>query len=159
MDTHFPNLHDDLDALRSYARLVCPNRDNATQLLEQTLVEAITMAEGNVAGVGRPGWLLRLVCDLARRRGCKNDAPDGSDDPIVRALHRLPLAQREVIVLVDVLRLEPQLAAEILGCTEIDLGIRHTAARRALKLLLPDDNLPLGVGDRGETRAKGENLP
>ncbi len=148
-----------LPQLRRYARALSGDPAWADDLVQDTLERAL-----NKSRLWRPdsnlrAWLLTLLRNLfidqlrARREVAVDDesapwqhqaAPAGEVDGLVlrdvqRALYRLPVEQREVLLLVGLEELSYQEAATVLGVPIGTVMSRLSRARERMRALLSDE--------------------
>jgi RNA polymerase sigma-70 factor (ECF subfamily) len=135
-------------------------RDQAEDLLQETWLRLARSAPGLPADCRLGAWLFTVARNLfySERRRARLDRarlaalePAGAEAPspfdlasasqterlLERALARVPLEQREVLLLVAVERLRPAEAAEVLGIRPEALRQRLHRARAALAAALP----------------------
>jgi RNA polymerase sigma-70 factor (ECF subfamily) len=143
-------------AVTSYARALCRDRWHAEEAVQETFLRAWKYLGSYDRRGSFEGWLIRIcrncVIDLAHRdaRGVDEhpSPPDQADLAVgpdhVTELHdlldRLPLAQREVLVLCRLLGYDYDSAAIILDVPVGTVRSRLSRARDNLELLLRDDD-------------------
>jgi len=155
MDAADADLLDWVPRLRRYARALAGNRDDADDLVQDTLERAWSRASLWRGVADMRGWLFSIMHNLhvdALRRGrlatvpLSEDTPEGIAPPpqaerlavldLQAALDRLPLEQREVLLLVA---LEDMAYADIARTLGIPLGTvmsRLSRGRERLRALL-----------------------
>ncbi|MTH79179.1 hypothetical protein [Paracoccus aestuariivivens] len=135
MDQPLSGLRDDLDMMRIFARLVCPDDRSAEALLERSLHQAIQRAgKGEIAD--HKVELLRLMCadpDLQLPKIFLFPAKQGEGlEALLVAIRSLPLPQRLALVLLDLLHLTATQAERVLEIESLVLVRHQVAAREAL---------------------------
>ena len=155
-------LEDQIHRLRRYARALTRDVNRADDLVQDTLVRALAKQHLWQAGTNLRAWLFTLmhnqhVNDVRRsnREGGNIDVDDmasvlvANTDPtasrqlreLERALNRLPLEQRESILLVGLEGLRYDEAASILGVPIGTVRSRLSRGREALRKLMGMDEL------------------
>lgn len=144
-----------IPALRAFARTFHNDPDGADDLVQETLTKAIANIDKFETGTRMKSWLFTIMRNtfyshvVARRR----EAPGAMDDASTRlrteatqewasrgrevgdAIERLPLQQKEVLVLIGVLGVSYDEAASICGCA---MGTVKSRLNRARATLLED---------------------
>lgn len=160
-----------IPSLRAYARALLRDRDGADDLVQDTLLAAVSR-RGQWRGEGAlRGWLFRILLNRFRdglRRGraapvlslvsetmAEPAAPAAGDArlqlaEVHAAMGRLPEDQRAALLLVALEGMSLSEAAAALGVTEGTLASRLGRARAALRLI---------TGRDGEPRPKRGNGP
>lgn len=145
-------LVDLIPALRAFARSFCPRPDDADDLVQETLIKGWSHLDQYTPGTNMKSWLFtimrnafytRIVKQNRERPGlfdCVADMP--SRDPtqewsargleIADAIERLPVHQREIIMLVGVMGTSYEDAAVICGCAVGTIKSRVNRARQRL---------------------------
>jgi RNA polymerase sigma-70 factor (ECF subfamily) len=144
-----------------YAYHLLGHREDADDIKQETFLRAHQAIAGFRSEASLQTWLLRICGNLCRdrikswerRKVCYDDRISGEGphrdthalDPqevveraetkaiILRALHGMPAAQREVLVLHDIEGLGYPEIAHILGCSSASAKLRVFRARRYLK--------------------------
>jgi len=150
-------LEEQIPRLRRYARALTRDVNRADDLVQDTLVRALAKQHLWQAGTNLRAWLFTLmhnqhVNDVRRsnREGGNIDVDDmasvlvANTDPtasrqlreLERALNRLPLEQRESILLVGLEGLRYDEAASILGVPIGTVRSRLSRGREALRKLM-----------------------
>ena len=135
-------------AVFAYFLRVVGNRDDAEELTQETFVRACSAAvrfRGDASvrtwlfGIGRRvlleavrAGLFERRPELAEREDPRPDRPDERID-LERALASLGVADREALVMVDVLGFEPVEVARIVGVTPDAFRVRLHRARAKLR--------------------------
>src|SRR6185503_10457699 len=153
-------LEEQIPRLRRYARALTRNIERADDLVQDTLVRALAKQHLWQAGTNLRAWLFTLmhnqhVNDVRRanREGVNVDVDDvaavlvANTDPtssrqlreLERGLARLPLEQRESILLVGLEGLRYDEAAAILGVPIGTVRSRLSRGREALRKLMGMD--------------------
>lgn len=131
-----------IPALRAFARTWRRHPPDVDALVEQTLRHALDNPEDYDPGCGVRAWLLSIM----RRASSQPYRPgvEADGDPqhrrqrterqrrIAEAVDALPEPLREVVILVEVLRLPHGEAAAICGCSTATLRDRLAQAERQL---------------------------
>lgn len=145
-----------LPSLRSFAISLTRNIDQAEDLVQETVLRAISKQEQFEAGTNLRAWLFailrNLFCSACRRTKHEVEDADGSyaatliaipdhEDRImlkelVVALAKLPLGQREAIMLVGAEDMTYEEAAQALGCAIGTIQSRVNRARNRLAELM-----------------------
>jgi RNA polymerase sigma-70 factor, ECF subfamily len=145
-----------LSSLRSFAISLTRSVDQAEDLVQETVLRAISKQEKFEAGTNLQGWLFvilrNLFCSACRRTKREVEDADGSyaatlialpdqDDRIMvkdlaAALDKLPEGQRKAILLVGAEGLSYEAAAQALGCAVGTIQSRVNRARNRLAELM-----------------------
>ena len=162
MSDFHSRLEEQIPRLRRYARALTRDVNRADDLVQDTLVRALAKQHLWQAGTNLRAWLFTLmhnqhVNDVRRsnREGGNIDVDDmasvlvANTDPtasrqlreLERALNRLPLEQRESILLVGLEGLRYDEAASILGVPIGTVRSRLSRGREALRKLMGLDEL------------------
>jgi len=162
--------------LRRYARALAGNRDDADDLVQDTLERAWSRSALWRGVVDMRAWLFGIMHNLhvdALRRGRLATVPFDADTPegalapsqgerlavldLQAALERLPADQREVVLLVA---LEDMAYADIARTLGVPIGTvmsRLSRGRERLRALIDGQALPAGVtASGGPANARGE---
>ena len=156
-------------SLRAFAISLCGNIDRADDLVQETLLRALSHIDSFEPGTNMPAWLFTILRNLFRseyrkRRREVEDA-DGryaetlkshpeqpgrvEFDEFRTALAKLPSDQREALILVGASGFSYDDAAAICGCAVGTIKSRVNRARTRLADLLAIDS----VDDFGPDRA------
>jgi RNA polymerase sigma-70 factor (ECF subfamily) len=141
--------------LRAFAYSLTMNRDRADDLVQETILRAWASIERFERGSNTKAWLftiLRNVLYSEHRKRKREVADDGSYaarltaqpdqqarldfEDFQRALQKLPLPQREALLLIGAEDLSYEEAADICGVALGTLKSRVSRARERLALLL-----------------------
>jgi RNA polymerase sigma-70 factor, ECF subfamily len=162
MSDFHSRLEEQIPRLRRYARALTRDVNRADDLVQDTLVRALAKQHLWQVGTNLRAWLFTLmhnqhVNDVRRsnREGGNIDVDDmasvlvANTDPtssrqlheLERALNRLPLEQRESILLVGLEGLRYDEAASILGVPIGTVRSRLSRGREALRKLMGLDEL------------------
>jgi RNA polymerase sigma-70 factor (ECF subfamily) len=143
-------------SLRAFAISLTRDAEKAEDLVQETVLRAISKQEQFVAGTNLQAWLFTILrnqfCSEHRKSLREVEDEDGSyaatmialpdqDDRIMihdleAALHKLPEGQREAIMLVGVEGLSYEEAAQVLGCAIGTVKSRVNRARCCLAELM-----------------------
>lgn len=166
MSDFHSRLEEQIPRLRRYARALTRDVNRADDLVQDTLVRALAKQHLWQAGTNLRAWLFTLmhnqhVNDVRRsnREGGNIDVDDmasvlvANTDPtssrqlheLERALNRLPLEQRESILLVGLEGLRYDEAASILGVPIGTVRSRLSRGREALRKLMGLDEFDAPV--------------
>lgn len=138
-----------IPALRAFARTFCRNPADADDLAQETLTKALANLDKFEPGTRMKSWLFTIMRNTfyTRVRIAAREAPGAaecvSDRPAMEAtqewsvrggevrdaINRLPPHQREVLVLIGVLGMSYEEAAEICGCAVGTIKSRLNRAR------------------------------
>jgi RNA polymerase sigma-70 factor (ECF subfamily) len=147
------------DRLYRLARRLTANAEDARDLVQDTFVRAATRTRSIPAGdAGEEAWLVRVLVNLQRDRWrrtamrARHDAANapapeanpGSDQEsaliarttVWRALERLPLRRRAILVLHELEGLDARAIAALLHITPITVRWHLSRGRRDLALLV-----------------------
>jgi RNA polymerase sigma-70 factor (ECF subfamily) len=161
--------------LRAFAVSLSGNADRADDLVQETLVKAWTNLGSFTEGTNLTAWLFTILRNIYyseyRKRRREADDPDGvmASKMITppaqnahmdfldfrSALQKLPVEQREAIILVAASGLSYEEAAEICGCAAGTMKSRVNRARNRLAdmLSLEDAAYLLGADETSPNRA------
>lgn len=143
-----------IPALRAFARTFYRNRDDADDLVQETLTKAIGSIDGFQSGTRLKSWLFTIMRNAfyTRVKRAQREAPGDLDCvasvptmaatqdwhignlELKAALERLPDGQREAIILVGALGVSYEEAASICQCEIGTIKSRINRARSALAL-------------------------
>jgi RNA polymerase sigma factor (sigma-70 family) len=149
-----------IPVLRAFARTLCRNPADADDLVQDTLVKAIAKIEQFEPGTRMKSWLFTIMRNTFYNRVvvASREAPGAVDcvssspvtpptqewalrgHDVVRALHRLPPKQREMLLLVTVQGVSYIQAAEFCGCDVGTVKSRLSRSRRKLLDHLGDES-------------------
>jgi RNA polymerase sigma-70 factor (ECF subfamily) len=138
-----------IPALRALARTFCRNPSDADDLVQETLTKALANIDKFEPGTRMKSWLFTIMRNsfYTRVKVATREAPGAadcvSDRPVMEAtqewalrgtevreaINRLPPHQREVLVLIGVLGISYEEAAEICGCAVGTVKSRLNRAR------------------------------
>jgi len=158
--------------LRAFAISLCGNVDRADDLVQETLLRALSHIEQFEPGTNMPAWLFTILRNLfrsdyrKRRREVEDDdgsyaetlksQPEQSGrlefDELPGALAKLPADQREALILVGASGLSYEGAAQICGCPIGTIKSRVNRARGRLAELLSIESVD-DLGPDQTTRA------
>ena len=167
-----PPIRDELLAnapsLRNFALSLCGTIERAEDLVQDTLLQALTHAESFQAGTNLSAWLVTILRnrfrDQYRKRQREVEDADGLYAEMLRsepaqtarvefaefcaALAKIPAEQRQALILVGVSDLSYEDAAARCGCAAGTIKSRvHRARARLIELLVID-----GLDDFGPDR-------
>jgi RNA polymerase sigma-70 factor, ECF subfamily len=158
--------------LRAFAISLCGNVDRADDLVQETLLRALSHIDQFEPGTNMPAWLFTILRNLfrsdyrKRRREVEDDdgsyaetlksQPEQSGrlefDELPAALAKLPADQREALILVGASGLSYEEAAQICGCPIGTIKSRVNRARGRLAELLSIESVE-DLGPDQTTRA------
>jgi RNA polymerase sigma-70 factor (ECF subfamily) len=156
-------------SLRAFAISLCGNVDRADDLVQETLLRALSNINSFEPGTNMPAWLFTILRNLFRseyrkRRREVEDAEGRHAETLKshpeqhgrvefeefrNALGKLPSDQREALILVGASGFSYEEAAEICGCAVGTIKSRVNRARTRLAEYLAIDS----VDDFGPDRA------
>jgi RNA polymerase sigma-70 factor (ECF subfamily) len=139
-------------SLRAFAISLTRDADRAEDLVQETVLRAISKHKQFVAGTNLQAWLFTILRNqfFSEHRKSMREVEDGDgsyaatmialpdqEDRIMihdleAALHKLPEGQREAILLVGVDGLSYEEAAQVLGCAVGTVKSRVNRARNCL---------------------------
>jgi len=176
---HDSTLHDDLVAaipnMRAFAISLCGNRDHADDLVQEALVKAWNHLDSFEQGTNLKAWLFTILRNayFSELRKTKREVADSDGQLASRlsvpaeqqghldlvdlnnALGKLPVDQREALILVGAEGFSYEDAAAISGCAVGTVKSRVNRARTRLNELmttLPTDE-PKSSDDKAADRA------
>ncbi len=146
------NILDHIAALRSFARALCGGREEAEDLVQETLLRAIEYSSTYREGTNMRGWLCtimrnRFYTNIKKRRrentGADDCASAGASTPgtqewhiqgceLSKALQDLPLHYREAVVIVLVMGESYIDASRLMEC---DIGTIKSRVNRGRNML------------------------
>jgi len=148
-DSHIVEL---IPALRAFARTFCRDKADADDLVQETLTKGIANLDKFEPGTRMKSWLFTIMRNtfytsvkISRREApglaaCASDRPtaEATQEWSVRglevheAINRLPEHQREVLVLIGVLGVSYEEAANICNCAVGTIKSRLNRARAGI---------------------------
>ncbi|MEY9399500.1 RNA polymerase sigma factor (sigma-70 family) [Bradyrhizobium japonicum] len=157
-------------SLRAFAISLCRNADRADDLVQETLLRALSNIDSFQLGTNMPAWLFTILRNHFRseyRKGRREvedvdgraaEKLESHPDQISHlefqelreALAKLPIDQREALTLVGVSGFSYQDAAKVCHCAVGTIKSRVNRARSRLSQLLLLDNTPLRTHERAE---------
>jgi RNA polymerase sigma-70 factor (ECF subfamily) len=149
-------IHDHAPAVSAYARAICSDPWIADDAVQETFARAWKYLDSYAAHGSFEGWLIRIcrhcTIDLTSRLSTTSLAIDEHDVPeppdcsveLQMLVGRLPLSQREVVVLCGVLGYDYQGAADLLGVPVGTIRSRLSRARNTLDAMLANDETAAG---------------
>lgn len=144
-------LHEHVVSLRRFALVLTRNRDDAEDLVQETLTRAIAAIDSYQPGTDLRAWLFRIMNNVhisaARKRQVRDSATTALPDPVAEAtqslrvevrqvlaaLDELPDSQREAILLMALEDMKYKDAAEILNVPLGTFMSRIARGREALR--------------------------
>ncbi|QQP87600.1 sigma-70 family RNA polymerase sigma factor [Skermanella sp. TT6] len=144
-------LHEHVVSLRRFALVLTRNRDDAEDLVQETLTRAIAGIDSYQSGTDLRAWLFRIMnnahISAARKRQVRDSAAATLADPVAEAtqslrvevrqvlaaLDELPDSQREAILLMALEDMKYKDAAEILNVPLGTFMSRIARGREALR--------------------------
>jgi len=159
-------------SLRAFAISLCGNIDRADDLVQETLLRALTHIDSFEPGTNMPAWLFTILRnhfreEYRKRRREVEDADGRYAETLMahpeqtgrieveefnRALAKLPAEQREALILVGASGFSYDDAAAICGCVVGTIKSRVSRARTRLAGLLAIDSVD-DFGPDSATRA------
>jgi len=154
------NIVDLIPALRAFARSFCSEPSDADDLVQETLMKGLANLDKYERGTRMKSWLFTIMRNSfytrvkARTRespgliDCASGRPvtEATQEWSVRgkevheAINRLPLSKREVLMLIGVLGVSYEEAAEICGCAVGTVKSRLNRARASILEDLGEDS-------------------
>jgi RNA polymerase sigma-70 factor, ECF subfamily len=145
-----------IPSLRAFAVSICGNPDRADDLVQETLVKAWGSLGSFSEGTNLTAWLFTILRNIyySEFRKRRREAPDPDGAIAARlvapdsqhahmdfldfreALQKLPLDQREALILVAASGMSYEEAAEICGCAPGTMKSRVNRARNRLNELM-----------------------
>jgi RNA polymerase sigma-70 factor, ECF subfamily len=145
-----------IPSLRAFAVSICGNSDRADDLVQETLVKAWGSLDSFSEGTNLTAWLFTILRNIyySEFRKRRREAPDPDGAIAARlvspesqnahmdfldfreALQKLPLDQREALILVAASGMSYEEAAEICGCAPGTMKSRVNRARNRLAELM-----------------------
>lgn len=147
-------------ALRAFARTFCKNPTDADDLVQDTLLKALKSFDQFEPGTRMKSWLFTIMRNTfyTKIKVYMREAPAAAEcvanrpsvEPtqewsvrgreVREAINRLPEHQREVLVLIGVLGVSYEDAAEICGCAVGTIKSRLNRARLSVLTLLAEES-------------------
>jgi len=141
-----------IPALRAFARTFCAQQSDADDLVQETLAKAIANIDKFEPGTRMKSWLFTIMRNTfyTRIKAYQREAPGLMDcasgrqavestqewsvrcKEVYAAINKLPRRQREVLVLIGVLGVSYDEAADICGCAIGTVKSRLNRARVGL---------------------------
>lgn len=160
--------------LRAFAVSLCGNPDRADDLVQETLVKAWANLASFAEGTNLTAWLFTILRNIyySEFRKRRREAPDPDGAIAARliapdsqhahmdlldlrdALQKLPLDQREALILVAASGMSYEEAAEICACAPGTMKSRVNRARARLSELLSASGDAPSSADRGAAIAE-----
>lgn len=164
-----------IPSLRAFAVSICGNSDRADDLVQETLVKAWGSLGSFAEGTNLTAWLFTILRNIyySEYRKRRREAPDPDGAIAARlvapdsqhahmdfldfrdALQKLPLDQREALILVAASGMSYEEAAEICGCAPGTMKSRVNRARNRLAEIM---SLPGSAGPDGREARRQEAL-
>jgi RNA polymerase sigma factor (sigma-70 family) len=149
-----------IPALRAFARTFCRDISDADDLVQETLTRGLANLDKFEPGTRMKSWLFTIMRNsfYTRAKSAAREAPGLADcasgRPITEAtqewsvrsrevhdaINRLPPAKREVIMLIGVLGVSYEDAAEVCHCSIGTVKSRLNRARASILQLLGEDS-------------------
>jgi len=156
-----------IPALRAFAHSLCGSADRADDLVQETLVRAITKIDHFTPGTNLNAWLFTILrnhfrSEFRKRKREVEDVDGKHADRLVskpaqigkvefeelrEALATLPEAQREALILVGAAGFSYEEVAEITGCAVGTVKSRVNRARARLAELLSVEDAEFGADE------------
>lgn len=168
-------LQESLGKLRAMAILISRDRNVADDLVQDTIVRILAARDSYTPGSNFLGWAYRIMRNrhISRQRRRRFNTvpldhpaalavgrPGNQETGIVRAeveaaLMRLPLAQREALMLVGAAEMSYEEAARVFDCSIGTVKSRVSRGREALRRALAPEDEPVTrpVGGAEQVRA------
>ena len=144
--------------LRAFAWFLARNRERADDLVQGTIVRALSAAQQFQAGINLKGWMFTILRNLHYDEVHKNRIQTQSlDDPLTyeptvlpsqiaslefgdfrRAFWQLADDRREALILIEASGFSYEEAAKVCGCPKGTIKSRVSRARRELLQILED---------------------
>ena len=98
-------LHEHVVSLRRFALVLTRNRDDAEDLVQETLTRAIAGIDSYQSGTDLRAWLFRIMnnahISAARKRQVRDSAAATLADPVAEATQSLRVEVRQVLAALD----------------------------------------------------------
>jgi RNA polymerase sigma-70 factor (ECF subfamily) len=153
--------------LRAFARSLTRNRDQADDLVNDTIVRAIAASNQFTPGTNFRAWVFTILRNLFYNQGRRGAGRFTSIDEVFvdepaemasqeaslefcdfrRAFWQLPEHHREALILVGASGLNYEDAAKICGCQVGTMKSRVSRARTELRRMLDEDTVIARRGD------------
>src|SRR5689334_5637516 len=160
-------LLDVLPHLRAFARSLTRNRDQADDLVNDTIVRAIAASNQFTPGTNFRAWVFTILRNLFYNQGRRGKSRFSSIDDLAvdepsesatqeaslefcdfrRAFWQLPEHHREALILVGASGLNYEDAAKICGCQVGTMKSRVSRARTELRRMLDEDTITARRGE------------
>lgn len=169
-----------LPSLRAFARGLCRHREMADDLAQDTMMRAWAARGSYTQGSNFRAWMFMIMRNQFYTTLRKNSrmtsldpevaervlvsAPAQHDginvDDVAKALQKLPVEQREVLMLVGANGVSYEEAAQIIGCAMGTVKSRLARGRAALALLIdgPAEGPDFGSPGAGQVRPKASGV-
>lgn len=154
-----------IPAMRAFARTFYRNKDNADDLVQDTLLKGLAKAHQFTPGTNLKSWLFTIMRNTFYTRIVREnrEAPGAVDcisakpkvdatqewsvrgQEIYGALQRLPEAQRKIVILIAVFGVSYEETAQICGCAMGTVKSRLNRARSRLLAELGEENAQQSV--------------
>lgn len=166
-----------LPPLRAYAVILVGSKERADDLIQQTLVRVLSQVDSSQFETNTLAWLIKILRShsVSEYHKCCHEIEGGSSRHLSRtlcqpvqdiwrefqdfgkAVARLPLDQREAIVLVEGSGFSYEQAARICGCRARTIKRRVNRALNALARALPNQNaaIPNGLNSQPQRNRQG----
>ncbi len=151
-----------IPTLRAFAFALCGKSDQADDLVQDTLLRAWAHLDRFQAGTNMEAWLVtilrnefrsswrkrrRIVEDVDGKYSARLACPGEQDghlafEDLRHALAKLPLEQREAVILVGASGMSVEKAAEVCGCEPGTIKSRVSRGRARLSELLSGQTQP-----------------
>lgn len=174
-----PMIEKEIPRLRRYARALVRNQDNADDLVQDTLLRALSKIHLWQPGTDLRAWLFTLMHNQyvnfvrrAVREGTQTPIDAAIDlghaasqhvslqlRDLKAALDRLPDEQRAVVLLIGLEGMRYEEVAEILGVPVGTIRSRLSRAREALRQMMDEPNRRVGDGRMRRPAAETEEFP
>jgi RNA polymerase sigma-70 factor (ECF subfamily) len=155
--------------LRAFARSLTRNRDQADDLVNDTVVRAIAASNQFTPGTNFRAWVFTILRNLFYNQGRRGAGRFTSIDEVFvdepsemasqeaslefddfrRAFWQLPEHHREALILVGASGLNYEDAAKICGCQVGTMKSRVSRARTELRRMLDEDTVAAKRGESG----------
>jgi RNA polymerase sigma factor (sigma-70 family) len=153
------NIVDLIPALRAFARTFCRDPTDADDLVQETLTKGLANLDKFEPGTRMKSWLFTIMRNTfyTRAKAQLRESPGAADcasgrpvaeatqewtlrsKEVQEAINRLPPAKREVLVLIGVLGVSYEEAAEICSCAVGTVKSRLNRARASVLEYLGED--------------------
>ncbi len=161
-----------IPSLRSFARGLCGGRDMADDLAQDAMTRAWAARASFTPGTNFRAWMFMILRNQFYTTIRKNSRmvswdpevaerllvePPAQQDAIhvsdvAKALQKLPVEQREVLLLIGANGLSYEEAAEVIGCAMGTIKSRLARGRKALAVLIDGPEEETGIALRPNER-------